>query len=88
MRTFTDTILSVTDTMSRKLGFVTTLIETVVVRIAPQATAQACSGIPCYNFCGGRCNPHGELTYITYYAATVYDCNIGNYNCNVNSCSC
>jgi hypothetical protein len=88
MRTFTDTILSVTDTMSRKLGFVTTLIETVVVRIAPQATAQACSGYPCINYCQAVCNHFGEKYSTTYYAPTVAYCEQGIYSCYTSTCSC
>jgi len=88
MRTFTDTVLSVTDTISGKLGFVTTLIETVVERIAPQTTAQACSGLPCVDYCQGVCNHFGERYHTTYYATTVANCNSGHYNCNTSTCSC
>ena len=88
MRTFTDSVLSVADSISGKLGPVTVLLEGIVERIVPQTTAQACGGVPCYDECVGPCGPYGTEYYTVYYSPTVQDCNNGYTPCYTRTCSC
>lgn len=53
MQNFNDRLLFMIDRVAGKLGLVTTLLDRVVARIVPQATAMAQS---CPTFCGYECS--------------------------------
>jgi hypothetical protein len=85
MRTLTDGILSAVGQISAKLGPLTSLMDSFVERLAPQATAQACTGIFCTSSCV-RCS-NGHLGEVSLYANTVSGCTFGNYSCGVQTCT-
>lgn len=88
MRNFTETAISGIDRLARKVGPLSQLLDTLIERVVPQTTGQACTGVPCYSQCGGPCDRYGDKWYYLYYADTVYDCQIGNWTCVDTSCSC
>lgn len=68
MTTFSDSLLDVVGHLSERLGPITTLVDGIVGRIAPKATAQACSSHNCGITCGGCCsNCGGDSRNWTYY---------------------
>jgi len=70
LQTFSDGLLSVVDRFSRQLGPIATLIDTIVDRVAPKATAQATCPPPgyCYIACSPTCcaNCGGDAKHYKY----------------------
>lgn len=101
MYTFTDSLLSKVDSLIDQLGPVTALVDKVIDRVAPQATAQAChpEGCAleeCTNVRCGTYQPCNGSTAVlftlkkTYYGPTCsnYCVHCGDPNCiMIISCS-
>lgn len=87
MTTPSDNLLSAVDRFSRRLSFVSSLIDGIVGRIAPKATAQASCPPPgtytCGYACGSCCsNCGGDYRSYIYaiYSGSVY-CTQPLYEC-------
>lgn len=82
MRTFTDSLLSAADRLSGRLGPLATLIDAIVDRIAPKATALAgidCGGPRCTSICCANCGGDAKHLQVQYYGTRcqfyrVVDC--------------
>ena len=76
MHALTETVLSTVGRFSDRLNPVTLFMDRLIEHLAPQTTAQACSGAFCYYDCG-LCARGGAGFY--YYAS--------DYNCNDIDCA-
>jgi hypothetical protein len=81
--TLLDTLLSQVDHLTGRLGPLTTLLDTLVSRIAPTTTAKACGGnVFCHRACGGYgacCTQYPATCAASYnvYADNGPDCYTG-----------
>ncbi|MGA7732928.1 MAG: hypothetical protein WCD37_16850 [Chloroflexia bacterium] len=74
MDTLTTNIVSTVYRHTRKLGFLNSLADAVVKKIAPHTTASACAtGYTCGYYCGGPCG--GGIARIRVYAMSPLACN-------------
>lgn len=84
-----NTVLSVVDRFTHKLGPVNSLVEKLVERIVPQQAASACGGVLCYSVCSGAaCGNYGETLHYHYYAANAGGCIYEQYICISTPCDC
>lgn len=90
MKHLTNSTLSALDRASTKLGPLNSLLDKLVERVIPTATAAACQGVLCGSFCDTvqTCNS-AHLTYgHRYYAISSNNCIVGNYSCSARFCGC
>jgi hypothetical protein len=86
MDTLMNSILSTVDRLTRRGGLLNSLIDHIMMRIAPKAIAIACGGTYCESKCEFRnnaCNTISCWSVIDYYAAGFPQCESGAFNCSV-----
>lgn len=87
MDTLVNSMLSTVDRLTRRGGLLDSLIDHIMMRIAPKAIAIACGGYYCETRCEFRnntCNQLGSCwSDIDYYAYSVTQCESGAFNCSV-----
>ena len=91
MATLTDKLLSMVDHLTRQGGPLNVLIDTLVSRIAPATTAQACGGnFFCGTTCGfaSNCFSTADDGTFALYAATPPQCDVGPYTRCFAHCGC
>ncbi len=87
MQNFSERLLFMVDRVTGKLGFLTTLLDSTVTRLAPQATAMAqyCPQL-CHYECSGVCQ-YGQYEFeICSYDYT--GCQRGETWSNLLGCDC
>ncbi len=84
-----NSILSIIDHFTHKLGLVNSLVEKLVERIVPQQTASACGGVLCYAPCSNStCDSYGATLRTHYYAQNAGSCYYEQYICSFTTCDC
>lgn len=87
MKTLTNSTLRTIDRAISKLGPLSFLLDKIVERVAPVATASACAGSFCKTTCTNvRCG-HFLVGY-SYYSTAPRGCEQGIYTCSVRFCTC
>jgi hypothetical protein len=88
MQNFNDRLLFMADRVTGKLGLVTTLLDRVVTRLVPQATAMAQNcPFECGTECSGVCN--GESRYLFDVCSnSEIGCERGNTWLSLVGCDC
>lgn len=81
MTTFSDSVLNVVGHFCERLGPITTFVDVIVDRIAPKATAQACSSHNCGTWCSTNCCANCGGDYRSWYYYFYGNC------ANPNVCS-
>lgn len=88
MKHLTDSALNLIDRASSKLGLLSTLLDAVVEKIVPTATASACAGAVCvFTTCTDIHCGHLLVGY-RYFSTAPHGCELGIYTCSVSSCFC
>jgi hypothetical protein len=93
MKSFANTLVSMVDRLISKINPLSTFIDRIVVVIAPQSIAVACSG----TYCESHCEWHydsacykalGCPVTVNYYAAGFNQCESGAFNCTQYTSCC
>ena len=91
---FFETLLSLSERLSRKLNPIDAFLQQVVNRVLPHATVQACSGYGCISYCeyaprGSFCDSMWLYGYYIHYASSFTACEYGQLDgCRVWTGTC